>query len=37
MDKSTYLENDKLLNAFKMLDCDGSGKIDKTELRKILC
>ena len=36
MSQSHYLKTDKLYSAFKMLDTDGSGKIDKNELRNIL-
>lgn len=36
IDKSIYLKEEKLYQAFKMLDLDKSGKISKDELKKIL-
>jgi calcium-dependent protein kinase len=36
MDKSLYLKEEKLYQAFKMLDLDKSGKISKDELKSVL-
>ena len=36
MSQSQYLKTDKIYATFKMLDTDGSGKIDKNELKQIL-
>ncbi|KAL4463768.1 hypothetical protein ABPG72_022822 [Tetrahymena utriculariae] len=36
MEKSLYMKEDKLHQAFKMLDIDGNGKISKDELKQIL-
>jgi len=36
MDKSIYLREERLLEAFKMLDIDSSGKISKEEIKKSL-
>jgi calcium-dependent protein kinase len=33
MEKQLYMKEEKLYQAFKMLDLDGSGKIDKKELQ----
>ena len=36
MDKSIYLREERLLEAFKMMDIDSSGKISKEEIKKSL-
>lgn len=36
MEKSMYLKEDKLLDAFKMFDKDRNGKITADELKDIL-
>jgi len=36
LDKSVYLKEEKLLDAFAAFDTDGSGKISSEELMKIL-
>lgn len=36
MDKSLYLREEKLFQAFKMLDQDGSGTISRNELKSVL-
>ena len=36
MEQNMYCEEEKLLNTFKMLDKDGSGKISKEEIKKAL-
>ncbi|EGR31676.1 protein kinase domain protein [Ichthyophthirius multifiliis] len=36
MEKSLYMKEDKLHQAFKMLDQDGNGKISKNELKNVL-
>ena len=36
MDAQTYMRDDYLKTAFDMFDKDGSGKIDKTEIMKLL-
>lgn len=36
MEKATYLKEEKLYNAFKMFDIDGSGKISADELKATL-
>ncbi|KAL4472084.1 hypothetical protein ABPG72_001082 [Tetrahymena utriculariae] len=37
MEKSLYMKEDKLIQAFKMLDLDDNGKISKSELKSVLC
>ena len=37
LDAQTYLRDDYLKTAFDMFDKDGSGKIDKDEIRQLLC
>lgn len=37
MEKSLYMKEDKLIQAFKMLDIDDSGKITKSEIMSVLC
>lgn len=37
MEKSLYMKEDKLIQAFKMLDLDDNGKISKAELKSVLC
>lgn len=36
MEKALYMKEEKLYNAFKMFDLDGSGKISAEELRQTL-
>ncbi|CAD8207367.1 unnamed protein product [Paramecium pentaurelia] len=36
MERNTYMKKEKLLQAFKMFDVDGSGKISSEELKKCL-
>jgi calcium-dependent protein kinase len=36
MERSVYMKEEKLFNAFKMFDVDGSGKISAEELKQIL-
>ena len=36
IDKNTYMQEAKLKDAFKLFDSDGSGKISKEEITKIL-
>ena len=36
MQRNLYMKKEKLLQAFKMFDIDGSGKINSEELRKCL-
>jgi len=36
MGRSQYMKDSKLRSVFHMLDTDGSGKIDKNELKNIL-
>ena len=36
MDAQTYLREEYLKTAFNMFDTDGSGKIDSSELNKLL-
>ena len=36
MEKNDYLKEERLLDIFKMLDKDGSGKISKDDIKKIL-
>ncbi|MCL4162107.1 UNVERIFIED_CONTAM: hypothetical protein GTU68_042331 [Idotea baltica] len=36
MEKSMYMKEEKLHNAFKMFDLDGNGKISKNELKQVL-
>lgn len=36
MEKSIYMKEDKLHQAFKMLDQDGNGKISREELKNVL-
>ncbi|EGR32043.1 protein kinase domain protein, partial [Ichthyophthirius multifiliis] len=36
IEKSLYLKEERLLQAFKMFDQDGSGKISKQELKNVL-
>jgi len=33
MEKSIYMKEEKLLQAFKMMDIDGNGKISRNELK----
>lgn len=37
MDAQIFLRDDYLRTAFDMFDKDGSGKIDKEEIRSLLC
>ncbi len=36
MEKSLYMKEEKLFNAFRMFDQDGSGKISAAELKQVL-
>lgn len=36
MEKSLYMKEDKLIQAFRMLDLDNNGKISKSELKSVL-
>ena len=36
MEKAIYMKEEKLYNAFKMFDLDGSGKISADELKQTL-
>jgi len=36
MEKSLYMREEKLYQAFKMFDLDGSGKISGAELKEVL-
>ena len=36
IEKSLYMNDEKLYHAFKMFDIDGSGKISKDELQEVL-
>jgi calcium-dependent protein kinase len=36
MEKSLYMREEKLFQAFKMFDIDGSGKISTDELKNVL-
>lgn len=36
MEKSIYMKEEKLFNAFRMFDADGSGKISAEELKNAL-
>lgn len=36
MEKSLYMREEKLFQAFKMFDLDASGKISKDELKEVL-